>query len=273
MAHVPAPRKVGPHIPRTIVAQMRERFIINFRLRPESLARHLPVRWLEPQVVNGWSALSFCILKLNDLTLWPIPSIFGFSTLSCAYRIGVMDLSGGRPEPSVYVTDRNADLPLCIRTAPLLLADAIPALKGTVVTSQGGVTKVALTFMDGQPMFSAEITSAPAFSSAVFADLNAFAEFIKAGVSSYTPSVLPDTLARVDLHKEDVEYRPLHARVDFNCMDGIWPDAGLEYDSAVFASGATYRWSYRGLWSEHSKEELTRRRPAVQVAATGLAKT
>ena len=260
------PKKIGPSIPRTVVAHMRERYIVNFRLKPEALARHLPVPWLQPQVVNGWSALSFCILKLNDLTLWPIPSIFGFSTLSCAYRVGVIDMSGDAPEPSVYVTDRNADLPVVIRTAPLLLADAIPALKGHVRTGHGG-TSISLTYMDGQPLFSGEMTTVPAFSSSVFGTLDDFAAFIKAGVSSYTPSVLPDALARVDLYKEDVEYRPLQAKVEVNSLDGVWPDAGLEYDSAVFASGAKYMWSYRGLWSERTKRQLKERRPTVQFDA------
>jgi hypothetical protein len=83
----------------------------------------------------------------------------------------------------------------------------------------------------------------------LFDSIAAFAAFIKGGVSSYTPSVLPDAYARVDLHKEDVSYEPLEAEVDFSWLDGVWPDAGLEYDSAVFASGARYVWSYKGLWA------------------------
>jgi hypothetical protein len=219
---------------------------------------------LQPQEINKWSIISFCILKLEKLTLWPFPPLFKFSTLSCAYRIGVIDISGHTPEPSVYITDRNADLPIVIRTAPLLLADAIPALKGQVKSTAAGTT-VELTFMDGQPMFAAEITKAEAFSSEVFATLDDFAAFVKGGISSYTPSVLPDTLARVDLYKEDVAYRPLQAKVELSWLDGVWPDAGLQYDSAVFASGAEYRWSYRGLWSAQEKRQLAASRPVEQL--------
>ncbi|MGH9202632.1 MAG: hypothetical protein ACRD2A_15515, partial [Vicinamibacterales bacterium] len=161
------PRKRGPTIPRTVVAQMRERFIFNFRLRPDALARHLPVRWLAPQIINGWSTVSFCILKLDRITIWPIPSIFNFSTISCAYRVGVLDLSGDEPEPSVYITDRNADLPIIIRTAPLLFADAIPALKSRM-SSASGITTIELRYMDGQPLFSVQLSAAPALRSDVF---------------------------------------------------------------------------------------------------------
>ena len=74
-------KKRGPSIPRSIVAQMRERYIFNFRTRPEALAPRLPVPWLEPQVVNGWSAISFCILKLERLTIWPLPALFDHAYL------------------------------------------------------------------------------------------------------------------------------------------------------------------------------------------------
>jgi hypothetical protein len=242
-------RKRGPTIPRSVVAQMRERYIFNFRLRPEALARHLPVTWLRPQVINGWSALSFCVLKLERLTIWPIPALINFATTSCAYRVGVLDMSGQRPQPSVYITDRNADLPLIVRTAPLIFADAVPALKGGV-TRTGQRTRIDLQYMDGQPLFSGEAAPADKLTSQLFESVDDFAAFIKGGVSSYTPSVLPDTLARVDLHKEDVAYQPMEATVDFSSLDGVWPDTGMEYDSAVFASGARYIWSYRGLWEE-----------------------
>ncbi len=242
------PKKTGPSIPRSVVANMCERYIFNFRVRPDALAPHIPVAWLRPQEVNGWSAVSFCILRADHITLWPIPPLINFATTSCAYRIGVVDVSGSRPEPSVYITDRNADLPIAIRTAPLLFADAIPALRASV-SREDGWTRFELRYMDGQRLFFGRTKPTTVLTSRLFDSIDAFASFIKAGVSSYTPSVLPDAYARVDLYKEDVRYEPMHAEVDFSWLDGVWPDAGLEYDSAIFASGARYEWSYRGLWA------------------------
>ena len=68
-------------------------------------------------------------------------------------------------------------------------------------------------------------------------------------MSSYTPSIYGDALAKVDLIKEDPAYVPLEATVDFSWLDGAWRDAGLEYDSAVRATGGEYKWTYRGLRS------------------------
>jgi len=236
---------------RSIVAHMRERYIFNFRLRPADLARRLPVPWLEPQVVDGWSVLSFCILWLERLTVSPFPPVLRFDALSCAYRIGVIDRSGPQPAPAVYVTDRYVDLPAASLLGPVLLHDAIPVVKAAI-GHHDGITDVQVSFLDGLHLFSAEVMSATGFSSKIFPDVLSFAAFIKSGVSSYTPSIYRDKYAKVDLEKEDVAYTPLDAKIEFSLLGREWAEAGLEFDSAVMATGARYKWTYRGLWSSGS---------------------
>ncbi len=92
-------RKRRFYIPRSIKAKMVERYIFNFRMKPETLQKHLPSDYLKPQVINGWSVMSFCILNLDKIMLAPLPPIIRFKTLSCAYRAGIFDYSGGKPEP------------------------------------------------------------------------------------------------------------------------------------------------------------------------------
>lgn len=234
-------------IPRSVHARLVERFIFNFRMPPESFARRLPTTWLKPQVCNGWCVVSFCILKLDRVMLSPLPGAFGFETTSCAYRCGVMDTSGGREESSVYITDRNTDLPMIARLAPFLFLDTIPMARVSIARD-GGAVNVQATYLDNQPLFSAKVTPGE-LTSKVFPTVDDFAYFIKGGVSSYTPSIFGDQLARVDLAKEDASYESLNATVDFSWLDGIWQGEGLEYDSAIRATGGLYKWTYRGLKS------------------------
>ncbi len=239
-----------PVIPRSVTARLVERFIFNFRLRPDAFAQHLPVPWLRPQVFNGWSVASFCVLKLDQVILWPLPGFLGKRMTSCAYRCGVIDTSSGRPEPSVYITDRNSDLPIVARLAPWWFADTIPMIRPQVDDGRDSFT-IRINYLDSQKLFCATARPAPGgrFTSQVFASLDEYAAFIHNGVSSYTPSIYGDALARVDLIKEDPAYIPLDATVDFSWLDGAWAEAGLEYDSAVRATGGEYRWTYRGLRS------------------------
>lgn len=231
---------------------MVERYIFNYRIRPEELRKRLPAPWLEPQVVNGYSAVSFCILWLEKLTVSPIPALFSFRTISCAYRIGVIDVSGPAPEPSVYVIDRWADLPVIARLGPLVLQDTIPVVKAAIGHDNEGGTRVQMSYTDGSALFSAAVKPREAgLGSKVFPAMGDFAAFIKNGVSSYGPSLHPGKLTKVDLHKEEVDYEALEASVDFSELnEESWSDAGMELDSAVRArTGARYVWTYRGLWS------------------------
>lgn len=66
---------------------------------PAELAKRRPAPWLEPQVVGGSAAVSFCILWLNRLTVAPLPALVHFTTISRAYRTGVLDTSVDPPEP------------------------------------------------------------------------------------------------------------------------------------------------------------------------------
>ncbi|MCI0559362.1 MAG: hypothetical protein MN733_12780, partial [Nitrososphaera sp.] len=105
-------------------------------------------------------------------------------------------------------------------------------------------------FLQGTQLFSAKVKPAESPSilkSEVFDSLDGFVDFIKGGVTSYTPSVRDNYYARVDLYKEDARYEAVDATIDFNSLDLRWPEAGLIFDSAVRAGGGgLYKWTYRG---------------------------
>jgi hypothetical protein len=236
-------------IPRTVNARLIERFLFNFRVDPDALAQHLPAPYLRPLVINGWSVVSFCVLRLDRLMISPVPRFLGYSTLSCAYRCGILDTSSGVEEPSVYVTDRLTDLPVVSRLSPWVFADTLPTIRPDVARF-GDEVRLNICYLDNQPVFTATATGLPegqGFQSEVFGSIEEFASFIKLGVSSYTPSIYGDALAKVDLHKEEPTYEPISASIDFSSLDGVWPDTGMIFDSAVRAAGGRYTWTYRGL--------------------------
>jgi len=244
-----------PTVPffRSVAAHMVERYIFNFRIRPEELRKRLPAPWLEPQVFNGFSVVSFCILWLENLALPPVPAVGSFSTISCAYRIGVLDASEPTPVPSVYVVDRWADLPLIAKLSPLILQDTIPVIKASIAHDEASGTRVQMSYTDGAALFEAAVKprQAPGLGSLVFDEVADFAAFIRNGVASWAPALRPGQLTKVDLHKEEVDYQPLDPTVDFSELNQeSWADAGMELDSAVRAkTGAKYVWTYRGVWT------------------------
>lgn len=241
-------------IPRTVYARLIERFIFNFRVRPEVLAVHVPVSYLHPQLLNGWSVVSFCILRLDRIMLAPVPSCLGLRSISCAYRCGVLDTSGPQPEPSVYIPERYTDRALISQLGPWVFSGSMSRVCSSL-TREGATTTIRVHYPDRRCLFSASLqpsASADELNSVVFDSLESFARFINLGVSSYTPACYGDALARVDLHKEDTHYEAFQASIVHNSLDDLWPDAQLVFDSAVRATGGPYRWMYRGLVERNS---------------------
>lgn len=246
---MPMNRKATFPFFRSVVARMEERYIFNFRVSPDELAQKLPVPWLRPQEIAGFSVLSFCILWLKKLTVSPIPSIFPFETLSGAYRMGVIDSSGAQPKASVYITERWADLSLVAKFAPAIILDTVPVIRADL-ENKDGATRATLKYFDEGLLFTAEVRpAAGGFRSELFPSVDDFAKFIKDGESSFAPSIYEGAYTKVDLRKEDVAYEPLDATVEYSELHNEW---GIEmpFDSAVRARGTKYKWKYRGLWYE-----------------------
>ena len=232
----------------TVEARLIERFIFNFRVRPEVLASRLPVSYLRPQIFDGWSVVSFCMLTLDHITLAPLPPWIGLKTTSCAYRCGVIDTTDAQPEPSVYILERYTDRSLISYLGPWVFASSMP--KVCFSQTRDGAVCTMRVHHDYQCLFAASIRPSPspdALDSQVFDSLDTFARFVNLGVTSYTPAMNRDALARVDLQKSDTRYTALTATVESNLLDDLWPNAELVFDSAIRATGGLYKWTYRGL--------------------------
>ncbi|MDF0682038.1 MAG: hypothetical protein P0116_13855 [Candidatus Nitrosocosmicus sp.] len=176
--------------------------------------------------------------------------IFGFDNF--AYRCGVIDQSRQDMEPSVYITDRNTDQPMVARFGPLLFYDSMPMVR-TDISRMSDFIAIYASYLDGQGMFKAEVRPSKRpkeLNSKVFSSLSEYVDFIKGGISSYTPSIYNDKLTRIDLMKEDTEYEVVDGNVDFSILDGVWKETKMEFDSVVRASGGKYKWTCRSLVSK-----------------------
>ena len=117
----------------SIQGDLVDRYLFNFRVDFDVLENHLPkIPWIKPRNVNGYGVVSFCLLKLRGLTVWPLPTSLGLSTTSCAYRCAVTDESGKTPTSSVYVLGRNTDLPIISRLGPSLFSGNIQKINVSI---------------------------------------------------------------------------------------------------------------------------------------------
>lgn len=242
-----APKMKGSMFNSSVYGRLVDRYLFNFRADPNVLENHLPpVKWLKPRIINGSGVVSFCLLRLKGVTFWPLPSLLGFDTTSCAYRCAVIDSSGASPEPSVYVLGRNTDLRIVNSLGPVLFSGPMQMIRTSFAQTPSSVD-IHASYLDGQNLFSAKVRPSKAkVESQLFGSLDDFVSFIKGGASSYTPSTHANHYSRVDLSEDSNYYEPVDATVDYNWLDTAWPDAGLVFDSAFRAGGGRYKLKYLG---------------------------
>jgi hypothetical protein len=234
--------------PRKVYGKLIDRYLFNFRVSPEALQSKLPtIEWLKPRLVNGYGVVSFCLLYLEDVTIWPLPSTLGVNSTSCAYRCGAVDNSHGLAEPSVYVFGRYTNLPLISRLGTILFSGPMRLIYSSIHDHESS-TEIQIRYQNGKPLFDAYARpiEKPGVKSRLFETTEDFVSFIKGGMSSYTPSNKAHQYSRVDLVEDSNYYEPVTARIDYNLLDHIWPDTKSSFDSAFHATGGRYALSYLG---------------------------
>ncbi|HEY0158706.1 MAG TPA: hypothetical protein VGF28_15590 [Thermoanaerobaculia bacterium] len=224
-------------------AVLAERYILNFRMRPDAMRRFLPVPWLEPAEVGGYAVASFCMLDLRNITVAPLPALAGLSSLSCAPRYAVTDTSSGAAKPAVFVTERYTNSSLGSWFTSLGFSAPHPHVDAAIVR-EGDAVRLSVADRDRQ-LFSARVTAGETRDSIFTA--KSFADFIAQGVSSYGLSIHGNRLTRVDLHKNDGTYEPLEALHFSGPVVEEWVNAGAVLDSAFRTSDGQYEWTYLGL--------------------------
>jgi len=231
----------------SVYGHLVDRYLFNFRVAPEIIEKHIPqVPWLQPRIINGYGVVSFCLLKLRGLTAWPLPSKIGFNSTSSAYRIAIMDKTGVRQEPSVYVLGRNTDLKIISRLGPTLFSGNMQ-LVSTSITHNPSEIEIQANFDDGRKLFGAKISNEKEnLDSKLFDSVDDFVAFIKGGTSSYTPSIHENHFSRVDLVEDSNCYEPVNAKIEFSLLDSEWKGSKLVFDSAFHAGGGIYRLKYLG---------------------------
>ncbi len=236
----------------SVRAVLGERFIVNFRMKPDALKKYLqsvaPIDWLRPQEINGWAIASYCLLDLHNLTVAPLPAVAGLHSLSCAPRYAVIDTSGADEKPAVFLTERFTNSSFGAWFTGLGFSAPHPLVQA-VIEHDGHTTalRVHQTGDAREELFAANVQATDQCTSTVWQTTQEFVDFIAQGVSSYGMSRHAGRLTKLDLHKTDASYEPLEVLSLSGSVVAEWQACGATFDSAFRTQGGRYEWAYHGL--------------------------
>ncbi|MCI0536629.1 MAG: DUF2071 domain-containing protein [Verrucomicrobiales bacterium] len=239
-----------PLIP-AVRAVMARRILINFRVKPEAVARLLPPSF-RPRLVNGWAMAGVCLIRLEDTRPVWMPRWCGVASENAAHRIAVEWTEDGRSREGVFVPRRDTNS-LLIRFAGGRLFPGVHHLAKFRCKQSGARFEVEFRSRDGETRVKVAArreNRGPADS--VFGSLDEASEFFRAGRCGWSPSN-GCGFEGVELHTETWTMHGLsveRAESSFFSDPRRFPPGSIEFDSALLMLGVGHEWRALGRFEE-----------------------
>ena len=228
----------------TIRGTIVRRVLVNYRVRPDAIARFMPPTF-RPQLVDGWSIAGICLIGLKDIRPQWLPAVVGITSENAAHRIAVEWDEAGVTKTGVYIPRRDSSSHLNQLAGGRLFPGQHHAARFQVVDTPSHI-KVAFSSLDGSTGVSiaARCTQSVPESS-VFADTDAASAFFRGGCTGYSARTNSDTLDGIELCCDTWNITPLDVEhVSSTYFDDTTRFAKAEatFDSAFIMRQLPHRW-------------------------------
>ena len=237
------------HIP-TVRGLIERRLLVNYRVRPNILAKLLPAPF-RPQLVGRWGMAGICLIRLKQVRPQGLPGWVGISSENAAHRIAVEWDECGTTRQGVFVHRRDTDS----RWNALVGGRIFPGVHHHAMFKVHETAKhysVAIRSDDGETLIALDgsighqLTRGSAFGS-----LAAASEFFQAGSLGYSPASNGQRFQGLELRCREWHVEPLDIEsVRSNFFDDScrFPPDAAEFDCALLMRNIQHEW--------HGRKEL-----------------
>jgi hypothetical protein len=192
---------------RNVDCVIERRLLVNFRVRPDQVARHLP-EGLRPQLVQGVGVAGICLIRLSQLRPHGIPGTLGMTTENVAHRFAVEWDEDGVTRSGVYVPRRDSSSGVSVLAGGRLFPGS--HLRASIRVRETERDLTISVHNHKQPMTIKVSTSdAASLESSLFATTDEAIQFFRNGSRGYSPSLSGSCLEGVQLHCERWEATPV----------------------------------------------------------------
>lgn len=223
------------------------RMLVNFRVRPDILARVLPAPF-RPKLVCGWGIAGICLIRLKDIRPRRLPAWLGFSSENAAHRIAVEWDAAGTTREGVYVPRRDSNS--CLnRLAGGRLFPGEQHYARFDVEESGDRFAVRLRSDDGAVNLDVDGRVARELpSGSVFGTLAEASAFFERGSVGYSATSTPGAYDGMELCSQNWQIEALEmTRVasSFFADAARFPAGSAEFDCALLMRGIRHEWHAR----------------------------
>lgn len=220
------------------------RILVNFRVKPEVVAKLLPAPF-RPLCVDGWAMAGICLIRLEGIHPAFLPVDAGFESENAAHRIAIEWNECGVTQKGVFIPRRDTDskfnafaggriFPGVHHHAHFWTAESEHRLKVEVRSDdREAFVRVAARVTGDWPKGS------------VFPSLNAASEFFKAGARGWSPCRCGCDLEGLELLTNSWDAKPLIVeRVESSWFadETIFPAGSVHFDCGLLMRDVPHRW-------------------------------
>ena len=228
-----------------ITGTIRRRILLNYRVTPEVVQKHLPENF-RPKLVAGYAVSGICLIRLENIRPKGMPAIVGISSENSAHRIAVQwdDESGSREGVFVPRRDTNSRLNAL---AGGRIFPGVHHLSSFAVSDRGGRISFRVDADDIEPpLVDIEISETNDFpKNSIFGTLQESSQFFESSCVGYSPRPNSCKLDGLLLEVMDWRVSPLVVnRVRSAYFDdrSLFPQGSIEFDHALLMRDIPHEW-------------------------------
>jgi hypothetical protein len=223
------------------------RILVNYRVEPDVLQKHLPPPF-RPKLVNGYGIAGICLIRLKEIRPRGLPALTSISSENAAHRIAVEWQENGRTHEGVYIPRRDSSSRFNVATGGRFFP-GVHHHAHFHVTEHDDYLQVILDSHDGKVHLA--VTGRVALDlppTSIFPSLASASDFFERGALGYSPARQPGHFDGLELRSLRWKMEPLSVEsIKSNFFDDkrLFPAGSAEFDCALLMRGIQHEWHGR----------------------------
>jgi hypothetical protein len=223
---------------------IRRRILVNFRVDPDVLQRHLPARF-RPKLHDGYAVAGICLIRLERIRPRFAPALAGLASENAAHRVAVTwdDVGGARE--GVFIFRRDTDSRLN-QLAGGRLFPGEHKLASFDVVDHAGRIELAMRSRDGSVHVALHARSGVELpSSSIFASVGAASAFFEGGAVGYSLTHDAGRLDGLKLTTREWRVAALEVESVYSSIfadPARFPNGSADFDHALIMRDIAHEW-------------------------------
>ena len=228
----------------TLSGVIDRRILVNFRARPEVVAKILPAPF-GPKLVRNWAMVGICLIRLKDIRPCGFPALCGLNSENAAHRIAVEWGDNGATREGVFIPRRDTSSQL----QAFVGGQVFPGVHHRAtfkVTESAGEFCLEMRSQEGVTTVEVRAKLANWLNpDSLFTSLAEASDFFARGSAGYSATGDADCWDGLELYTTGWNVEPLEVSgVKSSFFDNRekFPDGTIEFDCGLLMRGIDHEW-------------------------------